>query len=106
MNAPDVFRPREGQRRILEYGGGLMGVAAVPGSGKTTTIAHLAAELLERRSRGEGPLPLITRATALAVLSSLPSESVKLTLTPGERVSVWRSSISRDLHSRALTTPV
>ena len=57
MNAPEVFRPREGQRRILEYEGGLMGVAAVPGSGKTTTIAHLAAELLQRRSRGEGPLP-------------------------------------------------
>ena len=57
MNAPEVFRPREGQRRILEYEGGRMGVAAVPGSGKTTTIAHLAAQLLERRSRGEGPLP-------------------------------------------------
>jgi len=62
VNAPDVFRPREGQRRILEYEGGLMGVAAVPGSGKTTTIAHLAAELLERRSRGEGPLPETGRA--------------------------------------------
>ena len=57
MNPPEVFRPREGQRRILAYEGGLMGVAAVPGSGKTTTIAHLAAELLEGRSRGEGPLP-------------------------------------------------
>ena len=57
MNAPEAFRPREGQRRILAYEGGLMGVAAVPGSGKTTTIAHLAAELLQGRSRGEGPLP-------------------------------------------------
>lgn len=57
MNALEVFRPREGQKQILEYEGGLMGVAAVPGSGKTTTIAHLAAELLERRGRGAGPLP-------------------------------------------------
>ena len=56
MNASDIFRPREGQQQILEYEGGLMGVAAVPGSGKTTTIAQLAAELLERRGRGEGPL--------------------------------------------------
>ena len=56
MNGAEDFRPRPGQRRILEYEGGLLGVAAVPGSGKTTTIAHLAAELLHRRSRGLGPL--------------------------------------------------
>jgi len=50
------FEPRPGQREILEYEGGRMGVAAVPGSGKTTTIAALAARLLDGRYRGEGNL--------------------------------------------------
>lgn len=40
---------RESQRRIIEdYQGGLMGIAAVPGSGKTFTLSHLAARLVER----------------------------------------------------------
>lgn len=51
-----TFVPRPGQREILAYSGGRMGVAAVPGSGKTTTIASLAARLLDHRFRGEGPL--------------------------------------------------
>jgi DNA helicase-2/ATP-dependent DNA helicase PcrA len=51
-----AFEPRPGQREILEYAGGRMGVAAVPGSGKTTTIAALAARLLDHRLCGEGPL--------------------------------------------------
>lgn len=51
-----AFRPRSGQREILQYRGGRMGVAAVPGSGKTTAIAALAARLLALRAAGEGPL--------------------------------------------------
>ena len=50
------FEPRPGQREILEYESGRMGVAAVPGSGKTTTIAALAARLLEARYLGSGVL--------------------------------------------------
>ncbi|MBT3345114.1 MAG: ATP-dependent helicase [Gemmatimonadetes bacterium] len=50
------FRPRAGQREILAYEGGRLGVAAVPGSGKTATIAALTARLLEQRVHGEGPL--------------------------------------------------
>ncbi len=58
-------------------------------------------------TRDEGRLPFISRATALVALSPLPPESAKLISTPRERVSVWRwTSVSRDLHSRALTTPV
>ncbi len=38
--------PRLKQQEILKYTGGLMGVAAVPGSGKTWTLSHLAANLL------------------------------------------------------------
>jgi DNA helicase II / ATP-dependent DNA helicase PcrA len=41
-----AFEPRPAQQDILEYQGGKMGVAAVPGSGKTHTLALLAARLV------------------------------------------------------------
>jgi DNA helicase-2/ATP-dependent DNA helicase PcrA len=41
-----VFRPRKAQQRVLAYRGGLMGVAAVPGSGKTEVLSALAARLV------------------------------------------------------------
>ncbi|MEA4811991.1 MAG: ATP-dependent helicase [Anaerolineaceae bacterium] len=37
---------RESQARILEYSSGRMGIAAVPGSGKTWTLSQLAAKLI------------------------------------------------------------
>ncbi|MGD2050286.1 MAG: UvrD-helicase domain-containing protein, partial [Chloroflexota bacterium] len=37
---------RPAQEEILKYRGGLMGISAVPGSGKTFTLSLLAAELL------------------------------------------------------------
>ncbi len=43
-----MFQPRPAQEDILSYEGGLMAVSAVPGSGKTVTLAALAAELLRR----------------------------------------------------------
>ena len=47
------FEPRAGQREILAYQGGLLGVSAVPGSGKTTAIVALATRLIaERRAEG------------------------------------------------------
>ncbi|HLA42515.1 MAG TPA: UvrD-helicase domain-containing protein, partial [Aggregatilineales bacterium] len=40
---------RESQRKVIEeYNGGLMGISAVPGSGKTFTLSHLAARLVEK----------------------------------------------------------
>ncbi len=51
------FRPRPGQREILEYAGSRMGVSAVPGSGKTAAVAALTAHLLNQR--GKGPAPLV-----------------------------------------------
>ena len=41
-----MFKPRPMQAEILKYEGGLMGVAAVPGSGKTATLSALAAKLI------------------------------------------------------------
>jgi len=45
-----MFRPRPGQRQVLKYQerGGYLGVAAVPGSGKTQTLSALAADLVAR----------------------------------------------------------
>jgi DNA helicase-2/ATP-dependent DNA helicase PcrA len=40
------FMPRPSQREVLGYTGGRMGVAAVPGSGKTVTLSALAAQLV------------------------------------------------------------
>lgn len=44
-----MFRPRPKQEEVLAYNAGLMGVSAVPGSGKTHTLSALAAQLI-----GEG----------------------------------------------------
>jgi DNA helicase-2/ATP-dependent DNA helicase PcrA len=40
------FRPRPSQQEILAYTGGKLGISAVPGSGKTHTLAVLAAQLV------------------------------------------------------------
>ena len=47
-----AWQPREAQLAILAYRGGRMAVSAVPGSGKTRTIAALATELIRA---GIGP---------------------------------------------------
>jgi ATP-dependent DNA helicase UvrD/PcrA len=41
-----MFKPRPKQQAVLDYTGGKMGVAAVPGSGKTRTLSALAAKLV------------------------------------------------------------
>jgi DNA helicase II / ATP-dependent DNA helicase PcrA len=41
---------RAAQQKIMAYQEGMLGVAAVPGSGKTFTLAHLAAQLVARIS--------------------------------------------------------
>jgi DNA helicase-2/ATP-dependent DNA helicase PcrA len=40
------FTPRSSQEKILNYHGGRLGVAAVPGAGKTFTLSALAAKLI------------------------------------------------------------
>jgi len=43
-----LIQLRPGQKEILRYQGGRMGISAVPGSGKTWTLAYLAANLIKR----------------------------------------------------------
>lgn len=45
-----MFKPRPMQAEILKYQSGMMGVAAVPGSGKTATLSALAAQLITEGS--------------------------------------------------------
>ena len=40
------FRPRPKQQEVLDYTSGMLGVSAVPGSGKTITLSALAAKLV------------------------------------------------------------
>lgn len=42
----DKYKYRPKQQEVLSYTGGKMGVSAVPGSGKTFTLSHLAAKLI------------------------------------------------------------
>jgi DNA helicase-2/ATP-dependent DNA helicase PcrA len=58
------FKPREGQRQILECCGGLMGVSAVPGSGKTMTIAALAARFIAQSLPDAGQVLVVTYQNA------------------------------------------
>lgn len=44
-----MFKPRPKQQEVLDYSGGKMGVAAVPGSGKTRTLSALTAKLVASR---------------------------------------------------------
>jgi DNA helicase II / ATP-dependent DNA helicase PcrA len=63
-----LFRPS--QHEIMSYRGGLLGVIAVPGAGKTFTLAHLAAKLIQRlgeRRDAEGSEVLIVTFTNAAV---------------------------------------
>jgi DNA helicase II / ATP-dependent DNA helicase PcrA len=43
-----MYKPRPMQEKVLEYSSGWMGIAAVPGSGKTHTLSSLAAQLITR----------------------------------------------------------
>ncbi|MCB9176726.1 MAG: ATP-dependent helicase [Caldilineae bacterium] len=93
--SPD-WRPREAQQAILAYRGGRMAVAAVPGSGKTRTIAALATELL-RAGIGPGRRVLVVtyqHAAAGALAARIGADLSEAGLPP------WGYEV-RTLHSLA-----
>ncbi len=55
-----MFRPRLAQAEVLAYEGGFLAVSAVPGSGKTVTLAALAARLLARGLPEESAVLVVT----------------------------------------------
>ena len=54
-----MYRPRPAQARVLAWRGGKLGVSAVPGSGKTATLAVLAARLVQRIDLAAGQEVLV-----------------------------------------------
>jgi DNA helicase II / ATP-dependent DNA helicase PcrA len=61
------MRLRPGQEAVLQYHGGRMGIAAVPGSGKTWTLARLAADLVASGRLGEEQEVLVVTLVNSAV---------------------------------------
>jgi DNA helicase-2/ATP-dependent DNA helicase PcrA len=55
-----VFRPRTGQSDVLAYTSGRIGIRAVPGSGKTRTLAELAARLVAERVGDDQEVLVVT----------------------------------------------
>ncbi|MGC8874858.1 MAG: UvrD-helicase domain-containing protein, partial [Chloroflexia bacterium] len=55
-----MFVPRPAQEQVLAYRGGYLAVSAVPGSGKTVTLAALAARLLDEGLPGDGTVLVVT----------------------------------------------
>lgn len=67
MKGQTMFKPRPNQAQVLAYRDGLMGISAVPGSGKTTTLSMLAADLITAGQIGEGQEVLIVTLVNSAV---------------------------------------
>lgn len=62
-----MFKARPAQKTVIDYTGGRMGVAAVPGSGKTQTLSFLAARLIHDGRIQEGQEVLVVTLTNSAV---------------------------------------
>ncbi len=62
-----MFKPRPKQQEVLDYTQGYMGVAAVPGSGKTATLSYLAAQLVANTDLEDGQEILIVTLVNSAV---------------------------------------
>jgi DNA helicase-2/ATP-dependent DNA helicase PcrA len=54
------FRPRPGQKEVLAYRGGQLAVPAVPGAGKTTVLAKLAADLIIEQLNPDQKILIVT----------------------------------------------
>ena len=63
----DSFTPRPAQQAILDYREGTMGIAAVPGSGKTWTLSQLAASLIFEGAVGRRQEVLVVTLVNAAV---------------------------------------
>lgn len=62
-----MFEPRPGQKEVVAFRSGRMGVAAVPGSGKTQTLSYLASHLISDNCIGEDQEILIVTLVNSAV---------------------------------------
>ncbi len=83
------FVPRPAQARILSYPRGRLGISAVPGSGKTQTLSHLAARLVRE----------LTETGALNTVGSgvLETQEVLVVTFSNSAVENFRNRIGRIL---------
>ena len=73
------FQPRPGQNEVLEFVSGKMGVSAVPGSGKTRTLAELAALLIAERIEHDQEVLIVTLVnSAVDNFRSRVNRSIKM----------------------------
>lgn len=61
------FTPRPSQQNILQYNGGRLGIAAVPGAGKTHILSALAAQIIQNNQLQDGQEVLIVTLVNSAV---------------------------------------
>src|SRR4030095_10498568 len=61
------FIPRPSQEQILRYTGGRLGIAAVPGAGKTQILSALAAQIIHSGALGDDQEVLIVTLVNSAV---------------------------------------
>src|SRR5690349_23006704 len=61
------FTPRSSQQNILRYNGGRLGIAAVPGAGKTHILSALAAQIIQNNALEDGQEVLIVTLVNSAV---------------------------------------
>lgn len=61
------FAPRPSQQKILEYSSGRLGIAAVPGAGKTHILSALAAQIIHENQLQDGQEVLIVTLVNSAV---------------------------------------
>jgi DNA helicase-2/ATP-dependent DNA helicase PcrA len=64
---PPTFSPRPSQQNILRYNGGRLGIAAVPGAGKTHILSALAAQIIHGNQLQDGQEVLIVTLVNSAV---------------------------------------
>ena len=63
----NTFTPRPSQQNILRYTGGRLGIAAVPGAGKTHILSALAAQIIHENQLQDGQEVLIVTLVNSAV---------------------------------------
>ena len=89
--------PRPSQQEVLRYRSGKMGVSAVPGSGKTFTLARLAADLVTDHIQDDQEVLVVT-----LVNSAVDNVSARIDKTLAERDLIPRLGYRvRTLHGLA-----
>ncbi|NJC97902.1 MAG: ATP-dependent helicase [Anaerolineae bacterium] len=91
------FTPRPSQQNILRYSGGRLGIAAVPGAGKTHILSALAAQIIQSGALGDDQEVLIVTLVNSAV-DNFEARIKRFFDKPLQALSIYRV---RTLHGLA-----